>query len=207
MRYLKTGFLLFAFLYPVCLFSFPFFSEEMCPKLTASQMCRISSGSQKNLKPNHASKNLLRHTCHMTDDSTHPSNASAEIIFEGTSKGAICECHYLIPKGWNPPSGSSLFIIYARTISLSADTQRAMTCPTLQLKHYKTLVTGHTFEDGKSLLWRAQRSILSKLALLPSQSASRLSETPAFIAPIQKNIWAICRYTFNNFPITIQKQV
>jgi hypothetical protein len=142
----------------------------------------------------------------MTDTSTHSSNATAEMIFEGTSKGAVCECRYLLPKGWNHPTKPS-FIIYARLLLFPADTPEAVSCPTLQFKHYKTLAAGHTFEDVKGLLWRVQRSSLSKLDSSPTRSPSSVSGTSAFITSTQKKIWAICRYTFNNFPITIQKEV
>lgn len=207
MRHLKLGFFFFAFFYPVCLFSFSLFTENACPKLTAPQMCRISSGKNSHFRPNHASKNLLRHTCHMDHESAQ--SRSNPLIFEGTLKGALCECHYSVPKEWQTSSFPlrSPFVIYARTVSPSIISQEEMICPRLSFQNYKTLVTGHTFEDTNGLLWRFQDPTSFRPSVSNTPSSNLSSSFPSFIESIQKNIFVICRYAFNNLPITIQKRI
>lgn len=198
MRYVKIGFVLFTFFYVCSLFSFPFFPEKECPTLTSSQLCQISSGKNKTLKPNHSSKNLLRHACHI----------ESETVFEGASKGTICECRYAIPPQWNEgtASSSSLLTIYARILSTSSTNPTKTPCPKLSFRVYDTLVTGHTFEDKNHRLWRSQKR--PTLLTLPTTKAAQHTSIrgPLFIEPLQKKTWIVCRYIFNNFPITIQKE-
>jgi hypothetical protein len=190
---------LFAFLYSCYAVSFTLFPENDCANLTASQLCQISSGKDKMLKPNHSSKNLLKNACHI----------KSEAIFDGSSKGTICECQYFIPQEWNvhlsPPIAT--LTIYTRTLYTSTPTSSEIECPQLSFKAYTTLAIGHTFEDKQNRLWKSQKRVPTLIKLPKNKTfQSTPRGSPLFIKSIHKKIWVVCRYIFNNFPITIQKE-
>ncbi|HCI48758.1 MAG: hypothetical protein A2977_02030 [Alphaproteobacteria bacterium RIFCSPLOWO2_01_FULL_45_8] len=198
MGYLKIGSFLFTFLYSCHLLSFPPFSENECPTLTSSQLCQISSGKNPSLTPNHSSKNLLKNACHI----------QSETVFEGSPKGTVYECGYVMPQEWDPPLASSAaqLTIYTRTLHAEEPTQQEMGCPKLSFKTYNTLAAGHTFGDRRGNLWRSQKR--SALPKLPKNKVIKHlpPNGPLFIEHTRKKTWVVCRYIFNNFPITIKKE-